>query len=75
MISCDKASHLCNKAQYKEATFIERLKLRYHLFVCKTCSAFTKKNTELTTLCDKADLKSFSQQEKDALREQLKQQN
>nr|MUH38899.1 hypothetical protein [Zobellia laminariae] len=64
MISCDKAAIICNKAQYREATFTEKLKLRFHLFMCKTCSKATKENTQLTTLCQKADLHSLTEQEK-----------
>lgn len=72
MISCDKAAIICNKVQYKEATLIDKLKLRFHLMICKTCSAFTKKNTELTTLCEKANLNSLSEQEKMRMKEELK---
>lgn len=71
MISCDEAAILCNKAQYKEATFIERLKLKLHLFMCKTCSAFTKKNTEFTALCERANLQGLSEQEKLKMKQQL----
>jgi hypothetical protein len=56
MISCDEAAIICNKKQYKEATFIEKIKLVMHLLICKTCSVFSKKNAELTALCDKAPL-------------------
>lgn len=72
MISCDKAAIICNKVQYKEATLIDKLKLRFHLMICKTCSAFTKKNTELTTLCEKANLNSLSEQEKMRMKEELR---
>ena len=71
MISCDKAAIICNKAQYGEASFKDKLKLRLHLFICKTCSAFTKKNTQLTTLCEKANLHGLSEQEKVKMKEQL----
>ncbi|TMM58162.1 hypothetical protein FEE95_01675 [Maribacter algarum] len=71
MISCEKAAIICNKTQYDEASFMEKLKLRYHLFMCKTCSAFTKKNTEFTTLCQKANLQSLSEAEKLKMKEQL----
>ena len=71
MISCEKAAIICNKTQYEEASFIEKLKLRYHLFMCKTCSVFTKKNTEFTTLCEKANLQSLSEQDKIKMKEQL----
>ncbi len=71
MISCDKAAIICNKTQYGEASFMDKLKLRFHLLMCKTCSAFTKKNTEFTTLCEKANLHSLSEQEKLKMKEQL----
>lgn len=69
MISCEKASTICNKIQYNESTLIDKIKLRYHLFMCKTCSAFTKQNTELTTLCDKANLQGLSEQDKAKMNE------
>jgi len=42
MISCDKAAIICNKAQYREATFMEKIKLRFHLFMCKTLHSLTE---------------------------------
>jgi len=75
MISCEKAAIICNKTQYQEATFMETLKLRFHLLMCKTCSKFTKQNTELTTLCEKANLHSLSEQEKLKMKQQLQNQN
>ncbi len=74
MISCDKAAIICNKTQYREATFLEILKLRFHLFMCKTCSTATEKNKALTSLCEKAKLQSLSNQEKLKMKENLKNQ-
>ncbi len=71
MISCEKAAIICNKAQYNEATFMEKMKLRFHLLMCRTCSKFTKKNTEFTTLCEKANLQSLGEEEKLKMKEQL----
>ncbi len=71
MISCEEATTLCNKTQYKETTFFERLKLKFHLLVCKTCAKFSKQNTQLTTLCDKANLQSLTEQEKVEMKAQL----
>lgn len=71
MISCEKAAIICSKAQYNEASTLEKLKFRFHLFICKTCSAFTKKNSELTTLCQKANLQGLSEREKLKMKEQL----
>lgn len=72
MNSCDKAAIICNKAQYREATFLEIVKLRFHLFICKTCSKATEKNNTLTSLCEKAKLQSLSNQEKLKMKEKLK---
>lgn len=72
MISCEQAATICNKTQYNEATFSEKMKLRFHLLLCKTCSGFTKKNNKLTSLCRKAPLHSLSEEDKEKLKERLK---
>lgn len=71
MISCEKAEEICNKAQYNEATFLEKLKLLSHVLICKICARFTKENAKLTTLCQQADLKNFSETEKIEMKRQL----
>lgn len=71
MISCDEAAIICNKTQYREASFIEKLKLRFHLLVCKVCPDYVKKNTQLTVLCQKAHLKSLSEKDKLRMKEEL----
>jgi len=71
MISCEEATTICNKKQYNEASFVERLKFRFHILICRACSAFTKKNEKLTTLFEKADLHSLSENEKERIKEQL----
>lgn len=73
MISCEKASLICNKTQYKEASFIEKLKLRFHLVLCKTCSKFASDNKKLTALCERADLHGLSEKEKVHMKRQLEQ--
>lgn len=71
MTPCEKAANICNKTQYREATFIEKLKLRFHLLMCKTCSAFSKQNSTLTSLCEKANLQTLSEKEKTKMKEKL----
>ncbi len=71
MTTCEKASIICNKTQYREATFIEKMKLQFHLLICKTCSTFSKQNSTLTTLCEKANLQTLSEQEKIKMKEKL----
>jgi hypothetical protein len=72
MISCEKAAIICDKAQYEEATFYEKIKLKFHILICKACSAHSKKNAELTSLCEKARLYNLSELEKEKMRNELK---
>jgi hypothetical protein len=71
MNSCEKATLICNKFQYREATFIEILQLKLHHLICKTCAKHAKKNRKLTSLCQKATLKSLSLEEKEKMKETL----
>nr|WP_299213826.1 hypothetical protein [uncultured Allomuricauda sp.] len=71
-ISCEEASNICNKSQYKEAGGWEILKLRLHIIMCKACAKFTKENTMLTSLCDRAGLNVLSESDKDEMRKDLK---
>lgn len=52
-IPCDKANHVCDKTQYKEATLWEKIKLNIHLIYCNACRKYTKNNTKLTKLVTK----------------------
>lgn len=71
MISCEEAALISSKKQYKEATFWERVNLRFHLVVCEVCSKFTKKNAQLTHLCEKSKLYSLTEEEKLRMKHEL----
>lgn len=71
MISCEEASIICNKKQYKEATFLEKIRLKLHILICKVCAKATKNNTKLSQLCKKADLNVLSQKEKEKMKQEL----
>ena len=47
-ITCKEANEICNKAQYNEASFIEKIKLNLHIALCKICALYTKQNRLLT---------------------------
>lgn len=52
-ITCNQATTICDKSQYKEATFWEILKLRIHLLVCRKCGLYSKQNGLITKCLDK----------------------
>ena len=70
-ISCKEASCICDKSQYKEASFWDIVKLRFHLLYCKVCRGYSKKNGELTSLCDRAGLTMLSDDDKNKMKRQL----
>ena len=74
MISCEEAAHICNRKQYKEASWKERFQLYVHIVICKTCASFSRKNTQLTQLCEKARLHSLSSDQKDHMKKQIQKQ-
>lgn len=71
MISCEKAADFCNKKQYNEATWMQRMQLSFHLMICKACSGFSSKNTKLTELCSKATYHALPEAEKQKMKARL----
>ncbi len=70
-INCEEAGHICTRAQYKEATIWEIIKLNFHTLTCKVCAKYSRKNGTFTKLCDKADLQVLSEEDKKRLKEVL----
>jgi len=73
-ISREKAKELCTKSQYGEATKWELLQLKVFLFLSKDLANFSAKNSKLTSLCENANMSVISEEEKKAMKEQLKKQ-
>lgn len=73
-ITHEEALHICDKAQYNEASKWEYFKLKFHTFFCKTCAKHSKRNSELTGFCSQASLHALLDQEKEAMKEELKKQ-
>lgn len=49
-LTCDEASAICDKNQYKEASLWEKTKLVIHLFLCKKCGLYAKQN-KIMSIC------------------------
>ena len=77
-ISCDDATVICDKSQYKESTLLEKLTLMIHFISCKMCRLYTKRNNFLTalvnsnkeSLCNEPK-KGFNEKEKENLKKNL----
>lgn len=47
-MSCEEAKHLCDKAQYDEASLFDKIKLSLRISYCKVTKAYYKRNNKLT---------------------------
>jgi hypothetical protein len=59
-MKCEDAGQVCDKSQYKEASFWEKLKLNVHLLYCSPCRKYTQKNVKLSIVFKKSNLKIMS---------------
>ncbi len=63
-IDCSEAAHYCDKVQYDEASFLEKIKIQLHNLYCKPCKDYASTNTKLSSLVKKANLKTCTEEEK-----------
>ena len=77
-ITCDEGTAICDKNQYGEATFLDKVKLNIHFIRCRICLKYTKHNLTLNKIY-KDHAKScknikhcMSDEAKLALKEELK---
>lgn len=47
-INCDEATTICDKSQYEEASWFDRMRLTLHLALCKHCKKYTRQNSLMT---------------------------
>jgi len=70
-ISCEEAKHICDKAQYEEASFFDKIKLKIRVLWCHVSRDHSKRNTRLTEILDKADLKYLTPECKENMKQEL----
>tara|TARA_B100000795_G_scaffold18122_1_gene12048 strand:+ start:222 stop:452 length:231 start_codon:yes stop_codon:yes gene_type:complete len=72
-MKCEEAGHVCDKSQYKEASFWEKVKLNIHLLYCSVCRKYTKNNAQLSEILIKSDIKTMPLNDKKDLKEKIHQ--
>lgn len=72
-LECHEANHICDKNQYREASFWEKVKLNIHLIYCRACRKYTARNTKLTKAVKNPQVRSVSAADRNALKEKLQQ--
>jgi len=66
-LSHEEAKHICDKSQYNEASFWERIKLTIRLIHCKKSRRYTKNNAKLTKLVNSKEVHAMESNEKESL--------
>jgi len=70
-IECHEANHICDKNQYKEASFWEKVRLNIHLIYCNMCRKYTARNTKLTKVVKSPKVQTMGADTKNELKEKL----
>jgi hypothetical protein len=76
-ISCDEATTICDKSQYGEASFFEKIQINIHFLLCKICGLYTKQNSKMSKVfkMNATDCKKkqhcLTSEEKEQLKKQL----
>ncbi|RMB57091.1 hypothetical protein EAX61_12010 [Dokdonia sinensis] len=73
-VECHEANHICDKNQYKEATFWEKVKLNFHLIYCRACRKYSARNNKLTKAIKNPKVQTVSMSEKEAMKRRLEEQ-
>ncbi len=76
MINCNEASSICNKNQYCKTSFLDKLKLGIHNFLCKRCKLYSEQNELMTKIfkihLHKSKDVKLCTEDKDVLRNNLR---
>ncbi|MHA7943094.1 glycine dehydrogenase [Formosa sp. 3Alg 14/1] len=67
-LSCDEASHICDKFQYNESTFLERLKFKMHIVFCTLCKKHMFTNMKLTESIKQSNIKCLDAKSKSEMK-------
>jgi hypothetical protein len=74
-LMCEETHTSVEKSFWQKLNFVEAMKMRFHLFICKNCSAYEKDSKVLHRLlcCLKAKEKkaSLNAEEKEALKKAI----
>ena len=68
---CSEANLVCDKSQYKESSFWEKVKLHVHLLYCKVCRDYTKTNSKFTSIIPRSKVRCMDKKNKESLKNEF----
>jgi len=67
-ISCDQAKHICDKAQYGDASAWEKFELNLRLTWCHITRSYARKNQKLSEVIKKSSVKTLNPKDRESLK-------
>ncbi|WP_372753404.1 hypothetical protein [Mariniflexile sp.] len=71
IFKCDEAGHVCDKAQYKDASLWEKIILNLHIIYCNRCRKYSKNNSKLTKIVEKSKVTCLDRKCKESMKQEL----
>ncbi|MFC5044173.1 hypothetical protein ACFSTE_12325 [Aquimarina hainanensis] len=72
-INCEEANLFCDKDQYEEASFWEKIRLKIHVLYCRVCQKYVIRNRKLTNTMKEAKVITINQEVKEIMKKRLQQ--
>ncbi|MFC7356621.1 hypothetical protein ACFQO1_02900 [Jejudonia soesokkakensis] len=72
-LNCNEAQQVCDKNQYREASFWQKVKLNIHLIYCAICRKYTVRNNKLTSVFKNSNVTTMPKNDKEVLKRRLHQ--
>ncbi|WP_340074324.1 hypothetical protein [Leptobacterium sp. I13] len=70
-LTCEEANHVCDRKQYHEASFWEKIRMIIHVLYCKACMKYSMDNNKLSKLIKEANIKTLETSQKREMKESL----
>ncbi len=67
-IPCSEANLVCDKSQYKESSFLEKVRHHLHLLYCKACRDYAKTNNKLSSIIAQSKVRCMDKKNKECLK-------
>jgi hypothetical protein len=71
-LNCKEATLLVEKRQEESIGMVPSLKLNFHFFICKACSAYDKQSTIISQLLKRGFDSNTNSNDDEALKSQIK---
>lgn len=70
-VSCEEAKHICDKAQYDEASLLDKVKFNIRVSWCRVTRAYYKRNIKLTQKIEESKVECLTPECKENMKKEF----